>query len=194
MKDEFLNENMLNILIAQKKYIEAFRIYKELIKRNMLSDPRRYSSLLTEVERIDPILTMDRATREKKAIRLSNILNRIRALKSSHHHEVEKPSFSGVAISTTLQRSEEIPHEKTPQITAPVAERATAPTMKYKGDLLGFIEEVTRQSILSVINLISGNFSQEVLSKRPKAEKIQILNSMLERIEVIKRQRQQGVI
>jgi hypothetical protein len=194
MKDEFMNENMLNILIAQKKYIEAFRIYKELIKRNMLSDPRRYSSLLTEVERIDPIFTMDRATREKKAIRLSNILNRIRSLKFSHHHEVEKPSFSGVSISTTLQRSEEIPQEKTPQITVPVAERATAPTMKYKGDLLGFIEEVTRQSILSVMNLISGNFSQEVLSKRPKAEKIQILNSMLERIEVIKRQRQQGVI
>lgn len=182
-----MNENMLNILIEQKKYIEAFRIYTELKNQNMLSNPEGYSNLLVEVERIDPVLTMDRETREKKVKRLSNILNRIRSLKAIPRKQEALPIRPTTEEPNIAPLSQNLP-KLSPSDTASINPTEQTP-MTYKGDLFKIMEDFTRSSIDSVMNLICGNFSREILSKTPRAEKINILKGMLERIEIIKRQK-----
>lgn len=184
MKDEFLNERMLNILIDQKRYLEAFRVYKNLIREGIITDPAKYQGLLKEVERIDPVLTMDRATREKKVSRLTKILNNIRRTIQLRRDKL-------ITSKTAARQIEIAP----PAVATPIESRIeeegskSSPDLSHKGkDVIQIIEELTIRSIRSVLDIICGNFSKEVLSKMPKAKRIEILNEMLRRIEVLKSQ------
>ncbi|MCX7959699.1 MAG: hypothetical protein N3B13_11695 [Deltaproteobacteria bacterium] len=182
MKDEFSNENMLRILIDQKKYLEAFSIYKELTKNGSIKDHTLYSDLLREVEKIDPVLTMDRATREKKIVRLSAILDKIRRISGKRRKETAiQPS----AIASAAKQSP-LAAESTEDSFKAIP--ATIKTEK-SGDIFQTIESFTIQSINSVLDIICGNFSKEILSKKAVSDRIVILTEMLKRIEVIKNQR-----
>ncbi len=184
MKDEFSNENMLQILIDQKKYLEAFRIYKEMMKSGLISDPSQYSNLLREIGRIDPVLTMDRNTKEKKVARLSAILGRIRKIG-------KKRDFQPQTIS---RHKSEVQSEKvciTPvePLAAESVKPESTPIREKGGDILQTIENLTVQSITSIMDIICGNISKEIFSKKAIPDKILILNEMLKRIETIKNQR-----
>lgn len=185
MKDEFSNENMLKILIDQKKYLEAFRLYKELLKSGSIKDASIYTNFLEEVRKIDPVLTMDKKTREKKIIKLSNILNKIRL----YSRKISKRETSQVVISQDIAKYDTTIKEHLKSEADLASQISKGKAIEYEGDIYKIIEKFTLQSISSVMNIICGNFSKEILSKRAKSDKIVILNEMLKRIEVIKNQR-----
>lgn len=187
MKDEFINETMLDILVDQKRYLEAFRIYKELFKRNMISDTTRYAHLLKEVERIDPVLTMNRELRERKAKRLTRILANIRRLRSERRESQREIDVSDK--STVIE--EVVLTAAVTQSTEAKREVNTITTSGGSPDLLRAIEEITRSSVSSIMDIISGNYS---FIPAKKAGRIEILQEMLKRIEIIKNQRKKEYI
>ncbi len=186
MKDEFINENMLKILIEQKKYIEAYRIYKELLKTDAIADISAYKSFIEEVKKIDPVLTMDRKTKEKKIFRLTTILNRIRRdsrpKREKKERGIKDTLITGLSVKTEISVkpvSDKIDNE-----------RGKIPLSSEKPmDIIQAIEVFTTQSISSVMNIIIGNFSDNILSKKPISNRIEILKEMLRKIETIKNQR-----
>ncbi len=191
MKDEFSNENMLKILIDQKKYLEAFRIYKELVKNGSIADPSAYQSLITEVSRIDPVLTMDRETKEKKISRLSAILSRIRRLKKEPRKIRKEDTCEDI--------KEEIIITATGAVEAVCREirdgvKIEMPAQEEPTDMLQAIETFTARSVGSVMNVICGNFSKDILSKRPVSDRIEMLKEMLRRVEIIKGQRKKELL
>lgn len=181
MKDEFLNENMLKILIEQKKYIEAYKIYKELIKNNSIENPSIYSDLIARVRQIDPILTMDREQKIRIAEKLERILNRIRQVRKLPRKMVQM-----VEPKAPHQEVTNIPEKPLSDFKEPAKEVVSSPT---PSDILKTIEDFTASSISSIMNMICGNFSNEILTKKPKVDRIEILQEMLRRIEIIKNQR-----
>ncbi len=189
MKDEFSNENMLKILISQKKYIEAYRLYKILLNNGTIQEPSIYVELIREVEKIDPVLTMDKETKAKKAEKLVKILNRIRGIKGREHKVVQKieqnvPLVEEKVISETTEKVKHEPQERKRE------ERLSLTTI----DILKTIEGFTAVSISSIMNMISGNFSKDILSRRARSEKIEILQEMLKRIEIIKSHRKKELL
>ncbi len=193
MNDEFNNETMLNILISQKKYLEAFRVYNELLNNGTLQDASKYESLIREVEQIDPVLTMSRETKEKKAQRLEKILVNIRKLKSrprileKGQDFVSKPVPKvDIAVSTVNN------------VTNNVAETPLKPQTPIKpfkaSDIFKTIEEITVSSVSSIIDMIGGNFSHTRLKNSTIQNRIQMLQEMLRRIEIIKTRRKKEFI
>ncbi|MCX7943118.1 MAG: hypothetical protein N2746_01230 [Deltaproteobacteria bacterium] len=180
MQDDFVNENMLKILIDQKKFLEAFRIYKLLIKNGTIKDYTPYTNLLLEVERIDPVLTMNRKTKEKKIFRLNKILNNIRELKRRRVESSARVEFK--KVDTTVIKPIEKVEIKEENV------RINQTSGKNR-EMIQMIEDLTLQSINSVMDIICGNFSKDILRKQTRVEKIEMLKEMLKRIEVIKNQR-----
>jgi hypothetical protein len=172
---------MLKILIEQKKYIEAYKIYKELIKENSIENPSIYSDLVAKVRQIDPILTMNREQKIKVAEKLERILNRIRQMRKMPRKMVQtlEPKVPHQEITS-------IPEKPSSDFKEPPKEAVSSLT---PFNMLKAIEDFTASSINSIMKLICGNFSNEILAKKPKADRIEILQEMLRRIEVLKNQR-----
>lgn len=188
MKDEFINETMLDILVEQKRYLEAFRIYKELFKRNMISDTAKYTHLLNEVERIDPVLTMNRDLRERKAKRLTQILANIRRLRSERREsqiEIDVSDKDTVIKEVVLESAVAQPIEVTREVN-PTATSVGSP------DLLRVIEEITRSSVSGIMGIITGNYSSTPAKRA--GSRIEILQEMLKRVEIIKNRRKKEYV